>query len=109
VNAVGINTFQENVLTEPAAPGDRIVYLVSFPVHLRPGVYSVSPSIPYSQEEARWMDYVENAVVFTVVDALPKRLIFGVYLPPERSLRMGHHRSAGEPAATTNTPGRATP
>lgn len=95
VNAIGINTFQEEVRPPPAARGDKVVYLFSFPVHLKPGVYALSPSVPYVQEEARWMDYVENAVVFTVMDLHPRRMIFGVYLPPERTVRIAHHTVAG--------------
>jgi hypothetical protein len=68
-----------------------VVYVFSLPLHLKPGVYSISPSVPYTQEEARWMDYVENAVVFSVIDKDPKRLIFGVYLPPGRTVQVAHH------------------
>ena len=99
VNAIGINTFQEKVVPEPVAAGDRVVYVFSFPLHLKPGVYAISPSVAYTQEEARWMDYIENAVVFTVVDAEPKRTIFGVYLPPERRVRVARHPSAARAAS----------
>ncbi|HYC36861.1 MAG TPA: ABC transporter ATP-binding protein [Usitatibacter sp.] len=102
VNAIGLNTFQEKVRNEPVARGDRLVYLFSFPVHLRPGVYAISPSVPYTQEEARWMDYVENAIVFTVIDSDPKRMIFGVYLPAHRQVRVGHHASRDAARSETN-------
>ena len=53
-------------------------------VELKPGYYSVSPSIAYNQLEPRWMDYVENMLIVHVHDPLPGRMVFGVCLPSTR-------------------------
>ena len=61
--------------------GDRYSYLFEFQADIRPGYYSVCPSIAYSQLEHKWMDYVENAELFRLVDPVPDRTVFGVCLP----------------------------
>jgi lipopolysaccharide transport system ATP-binding protein len=86
LNVIGINTHQERVELPPVRSGDRFSYLFEFQADLRPGYYSVCPSIAYSQLEHKWMDYVENAELFRLVDPVRDRTVFGVCLPADRSV-----------------------
>ena len=88
LNVIGINTHQERVELPPVHGGDRYSYVFEFPADIRPGYYSVCPAIAYSQLEHKWMDYVENAELFRVVDPVPDRTVFGVCLPSERRVRV---------------------
>ena len=88
LNVIGLNTHQEHVELPPVRAGERYAYLFEFPADIRPGYYSVCPSIAYSQLEHKWMDYVENAELFRVVDPVPDRTVFGVCLPSERTVRV---------------------
>lgn len=84
-NLIGINTFQEGFDPTPAS-ADSVKHLrLRLPIELKPGYYSISPSIAYDQDVAEWMDYIDNAVIFRVVDSEPKRTVFGVYLPAFRA------------------------
>ena len=85
---IGINTYQENVKMPPACKGDKFLYCFKFAMDIRPGVYSVSPSVAYDQYKMPWLDWVENACVLQVVDPQEKRLVFGIYHPPERSVEI---------------------
>jgi lipopolysaccharide transport system ATP-binding protein len=88
LNVIGINTHQEHVELPPVRGGDRYAYVFEFPVDIRPGYYSVCPSIAYGQLEHKWMDYVENAELFRVVDPVADRTVFGVCLPSVRTVRV---------------------
>jgi lipopolysaccharide transport system ATP-binding protein len=88
LNVIGINTHQEQVELPPVHSGDRYSYLFEFQADIRPGYYSVCPSIAYSQLEHKWMDYIENAELFRVVDPVRDRTVFGVCLPAHRSVRV---------------------
>lgn len=83
-DVVGVNTFQEGVALEPATKGDVVRLEFTLPLSVRPGAYGVSPSIAYSQEDLRFMDWIHNANVFRVVDPKPKHMVFGIYHPPVR-------------------------
>jgi lipopolysaccharide transport system ATP-binding protein len=85
-HVIGLNTFQENVPAMKASAGDRLRYEFTFSLHIRPGSYTISPSIAYNQTDAKWMDYIENVIVFQVVDETPNRIVFGSYLPPVRKV-----------------------
>jgi lipopolysaccharide transport system ATP-binding protein len=85
-HVIGINTFQERIDLPQVRKGSRLNYRFSFPIHLQPGRYAISPSVAYSQEEPSWMDAVQNATVFTVTDPIPGRMVFGVCLPPHREV-----------------------
>ena len=100
LNVIGINTHQERVELPPVHAGDRYAYVFEFPADIRPGYYSVCPSIAYSQLEHKWMDYVENAELFRVVDPVPERTVFGVCLPPERTVRVIPRPVRDEPDTT---------
>ncbi|MBE9215518.1 ABC transporter ATP-binding protein [Plectonema cf. radiosum LEGE 06105] len=83
---IGINTYQENIELAEVVTGDKYLYCFQFEINIRPGVYSISPSVAYDQYRMPWLDWVENAVIFQVVDPEPKRLVFGLYHPPERNV-----------------------
>lgn len=83
---IALNTFQEQFDVPPAEAGDKIIFTFSFPIHLRPGDYSVSAAVGYDQYEMKWMDWVDNACIMRVTDSRSDRLIFGVVLPPGRHI-----------------------
>jgi hypothetical protein len=102
LNVIGINTHQEQVELPPVHSGDRYAYHFEFQADIRPGYYSVCPSIAYSQLEHKWMDYIENAELFRVVDPVRDRTVFGVCLPAHRSVRVaGLPREVDDQAART--------
>lgn len=86
-NLIGINTFQEGFSLTAAQAGEDKHLCLRMPLDLKPGYYSISPALAYDQNQPEWMDYIDNALIFRVVDPDPKRTIFGVYLPPEREFR----------------------
>jgi lipopolysaccharide transport system ATP-binding protein len=88
LNVIGINTYQERVELPPVQRGDCYSYIFEFHADLRPGYYSVCPSIAYNQFEHKWMDYIENAELFRVVDPVKDRTVFGICLPAERTVRV---------------------
>jgi lipopolysaccharide transport system ATP-binding protein len=88
LHVIGINTYQERVPERPVHKGDVLTYVFEFNVELKPGYYSVSPSIAYNQLEHRWMDYVENMLIVHVHDPVPGRTVFGVCLPTTRRVTM---------------------
>jgi lipopolysaccharide transport system ATP-binding protein len=85
---IGINTCQERIEMPKVCSGDRFLYCFSFAIDIKPGVYSISPSVAYAQYKMPWLDWVENALVIRVIDKEPKRLVFGVYHPPERGVEI---------------------
>ena len=84
LHVIGINSYQEHVPERAVRRGEVLTYVFEFNVELKPGYYSVSPSIGYNQLEHRWMDYVENMLIVHVRDAVPGRTVFGVCLPSTR-------------------------
>jgi lipopolysaccharide transport system ATP-binding protein len=83
---IGINTWQERIELPEVHEGDRLRYRFTMPIDLRPGYYSVSPSVAYHQDIQQWMDSIENAFIFRVVDDDRRRTVFGIYLPPQREI-----------------------
>ncbi|WP_420100955.1 ABC transporter ATP-binding protein [Bosea sp. (in: a-proteobacteria)] len=83
-NVIGLNTFQEQFEPGPGIDGRRILFRLRLSLDIKPGFYSVSPAIAYDQFRAEWLDYIDNALIFRVVDREPNRLIFGLYYPPIR-------------------------
>jgi hypothetical protein len=83
---IGINTWQERIELPEVREGDRFRYRFTLPMDLRPGYYAVSPSVAYHQDMQQWMDWIENAFIFRVVDDDRRRTVFGIYLPPEREI-----------------------
>ena len=95
LHVIGINTHQERVPERPVRKGNVLTYVFEFNVDLKPGYYSVSPSIAYNQLEHRWMDYVENMLIVHVHDPVPGRMVFGVCLPSTRRVTV-HEQSAAK-------------
>jgi lipopolysaccharide transport system ATP-binding protein len=88
LQVIGINTYQERVTMPEVRRGNRCAYSFEFDVDVRPGYYAISPSIAYNQFEHKWMDWIENATVFRVVDPMPQRIVFGICHPAHRSVRV---------------------
>jgi lipopolysaccharide transport system ATP-binding protein len=85
---IGINTHQERIEMPKACSGDKFIYCFSFAIHIKPGIYSISPSVAYDQYKMPWLDWIENALILRVIDIEPKHLVFGVYHPPERGVEV---------------------
>jgi lipopolysaccharide transport system ATP-binding protein len=100
-DVVGLNTWQERVELPEAQCGDLLRYTFELPLDLKPGYYSLSPAVGYHQDVQQWMDWIENAIIFRVVDDNVQRTVFGIYLPSRRAVTVrALHRAPGEsPAA----------
>lgn len=96
---IALNTYQEKFAVPAAQAGDAFVFSFTLPIDLRPGDYSVSATIAYSQYEMKWMDWVDNALVLRVTDRVADRRIFGLVLPASREVAVRHaqlaHAGAG--------------
>lgn len=78
---LGTNTYQERVQFPSVTAGLELAVDFSFRMLLRPGFYSVTAGLAYSQHEQRYMDWIDNALVFQVIDSVPGRVIFGLVYP----------------------------
>ena len=78
---IAINTFQERLKVPAVKPGDKLTYMFEVPIELKPGNYSITGTVAYDQYKMEWMDWIDNILLFQVVDTDPTRLIFGVYYP----------------------------
>ncbi len=85
---IGLNTAQEGTELPEVHAGDVYRYQFTVPIDLKPGYYSLSPSIGYDQDVQQWMDWIENALIFRVVDDARRRTVFGVYLPRPRHVNI---------------------
>jgi lipopolysaccharide transport system ATP-binding protein len=85
-NVIGLNSYQERAALPQVQEGARMRFTWRFPIDLRPGFYSLSPSIAYNQFSQQWLDYIDNALVLRVVDRDLRRSVFGIYLPAWRTL-----------------------
>jgi lipopolysaccharide transport system ATP-binding protein len=108
---IGLNTFQERVRVPPVHVGERVAYRFTFRIDARPGVYGISPGLAYNQIETRYLDWIDNAEILRVSDPDTTRTVFGVYLPPQRRIKIwkalnGENESPGSTereAPTSNT------
>src|SRR5262245_28269931 len=80
-DVVGVNTFQEGVAVPPLRSGQFVRYEFKLRLQLRPGAYGVSPAVAYSQEDLRFLDWINNALVIEVHDPRPRHLVFGLLHP----------------------------
>jgi lipopolysaccharide transport system ATP-binding protein len=80
-DVIGVNTHQEGITLPSVQPGDRIVVDFVLPLRLRPGHYSINPALAYNQDEMRYLDWIDNALVFKIVDRQPGRVVFGLVQP----------------------------
>lgn len=105
---IAVNTFQEKFQVPAAKSGDCLVFSFTMPIDLRPGDYSISATIAYSQYEMKWMDWVDNALVMRVTDRNTDRLIFGLVLPSERLIEVRKAPESVDVAAPANAENRVT-
>ena len=80
---IAINTFQEQSEVTPVEAGSSVNYVFSVTVDLKPGAYSITNTVAYDQQRMEWMDWVDNVMVFHVLDPQPQRMVFGLYLPSD--------------------------
>ena len=80
-DVIGINTLQEGVDVPPVQPGDVLRFSFRLDFRLRPGAYGVSPALSYNQHEMRYLDWVDNALVFKVIDPAHGHVVFGLHHP----------------------------
>jgi hypothetical protein len=85
-DVIGINTWQERIELPEVRRGDRLRYAFTLPVDLKPGYYSLSPAVAYHQDVQQWMDWIQNALIFRVVDDDIRRTVFGIFLPHRRAV-----------------------
>jgi lipopolysaccharide transport system ATP-binding protein len=78
---IAVNTFQEKACFPPVKDGDRVTVEYELALNLRPGFYSLTLGLAYSQIENRFMDFIHNAIVFRVVDPDPRHTVFGLVHP----------------------------
>ncbi|MHB1036359.1 MAG: ABC transporter ATP-binding protein [Pirellulales bacterium] len=84
---ITVNTFQEGVAFPAVEYGDRVVVEYELVLNLRPGHYSISAALAYSQHQSRFMDFIHHALVFRLVDRAPNRTVFGL-LHPQVAVRI---------------------
>jgi lipopolysaccharide transport system ATP-binding protein len=95
---IGLNTSQEDTEVPEAHAGAVYRYRFTLPIDLKPGYYSLSPSIGYHQDVQQWMDWIENALIFRVIDPARGRTVFGVYLPRPRQVQIEEMKPRGAAA-----------
>ena len=85
---IGINTYQEKVNIPKVYSGDRLNYSFNFDINIKPGNYGICPSVSYGQYSLKWLDWIDNAEILKVVDSEVDRIVFGLYLPPKREIKI---------------------
>ncbi len=86
---IAVNTYQERLAVPPVKSGDRLFYTFDVPIELRPGNYSISSTVAYDQYKLEWMDWIDNLILFRIIDPDPTRLIFGTYYPGSLKVALG--------------------
>lgn len=99
---IAINTFQERLKIPPVKLGERLSYTFEIPIELRPGNYSISCMVAYDQAKMEWMDWVDNILLFCVVDPEKSRSIFGLYHPGELNVSVKRSVSKHKNGASIN-------
>jgi lipopolysaccharide transport system ATP-binding protein len=92
-DVIGVNTHQENAPLPTVRPGDNVTVDFILPLRLRPGHYSVNPGLAYNQHEMRYLDWIDNALVFEVIDPVAGRTVFGLTHPEVRVETRMHRAS----------------
>jgi homopolymeric O-antigen transport system ATP-binding protein len=79
---VGSNTYEENVTLPPRLAGDTIVVDFRQRLPLAKGTYSVSTALAYDRSKPKYFDWVDNALVLTVLPPQSGKVVHGkVALP----------------------------
>ena len=81
---VGSNTHEENVPLPPRLAGDTVVVDFRQRLPLAKGTYSVSTALAYDRSKPKYFDWVDNALVLTVLPPQSGKVVHGkVALPVE--------------------------
>ena len=81
-DVVGSNTHEENVPLPPRLAGDTVVVDFRQRLPLAKGTYSVSTALAYDRNKPSYFDWVDNALVLTVLPPESGKVIHGkVSLP----------------------------
>jgi len=84
IEIVGSNTCEENVPLPPRRSGETLVVDFRQRLPLKPGTYSVSTALAYDRSRPSYFDWVDNALVITVLAPSSGKTIHGkVCLPVE--------------------------
>ncbi len=75
---VGMNTHLAGTPLLAARPGFRQTVEFNLPMRLRPGTYSISAALAHDWREPRYMDWVDQILLFEVVDPRPGRVVYGL-------------------------------
>ncbi len=86
IDIIAVNTFQEGIEVLPVKKGTQLTYEFNLPIELRPDNYSITVTVAYNQQKMEWMDWIDNVLIFRVVDPNSSRTIFGVYYPKSLSI-----------------------
>jgi homopolymeric O-antigen transport system ATP-binding protein len=79
---VGTNTCEENITLPPRRAGDTLVVDFGQRLPLASGTYSVSTALAYDRNKPSYYDWVDNALVLTVLPPESGKAIHGkVWLP----------------------------
>lgn len=85
-DVIALNSYQERASLPAGSAGDKILYSWRLPLDLKSGFYSLSVAVAYDQFRQEWMDFINNALIFRVVDRDVLRTVFGIYLPAWREI-----------------------
>lgn len=82
IEIVGVNTFEEQKPLGSRRKGDRIIIDFRLRLHLRAGSYSISPGLAVHPTEPRYLDWIDNALVFEMEKPASGMRIYGfTYIP----------------------------
>ena len=84
---LGTNTHEENITLPPRRAGDTLVVDFRQRLPLARGTYSVSTALAYDRTQPSYFDWVDNALVMTVLPPESGKAIHGkVWVPVEISV-----------------------
>jgi lipopolysaccharide transport system ATP-binding protein len=89
IDILGTNTHEENVPLPPRLAGDTVVVDFRQRLPLLKGTYSVSTALAYDRSKPNYFDWVDNALVLTVLPPETGKVIHGkVALPVQISVHV---------------------
>ena len=81
---VGTNTHEENVPLPPRRAGDKVVVDFRQRLPLAKGTYSVTTALAYDRSKPDYFDWVDNALVLTILPPESGKIVHGkIGLPVE--------------------------
>jgi lipopolysaccharide transport system ATP-binding protein len=88
-DVVGSNTHEENVPLPPRLAGDTVVVDFRQRLPLAKGTYSVSTALAYDRSKPSYFDWVDNALVLTILPPESGKVIHGkVALPVDIAVHL---------------------